>query len=681
MCGGGGGDSGPSAGEITSSVTSAVNPKLNSLSSGQGQIKSGISGVSGQVSGVQNTVDGLGANIDSVGSSVTGGFNNLNTYLADQFGKSATDRFNQGTATRKAIQQVDDRNQASFGQLSDTLRAVDTGVTEGFADQTTRFDTLDQSVGGVQDTANRIETDVGSVQTAVDNGFIDTQREVGFVQSDLDTLSKDTTDAFNMAASERLKNVGTVTDNQSAISGDLATISGNQDLYYEDLSGTVNDIETDQGNFRTAFDDLAEKYGTDTETNAETVGRIETGLGDFAEEVRRGLGTVEDGTTNDDVIDAVEGVGGNVDGLEDTVEGGFTDVSGDVEALDLEGQIGQLITGMGENMTELERLFGENATAVADAFDDQGNLIEEVIAEDGTITRNQITDSGELMTSQFTSQGELIGTTSVSLLSAVKEAGDNSAVTELLSSLGTNIGNLSDTFLTEFGGLASSFNETGDLIKNEVAANGDVIERTLDAQGNVIENRFNAQGELINTSTTNINDAIAAAQAELGAGQQGLMSEMNAAQQTQFDNMAVQIAEGFDNQTGQMNTQVSDIAALASQMTDLDMGMRQEFYQMGGAFDDTGALIRQEVTENGETIRRNIDQNGNLLIEKFDQTGQALGNKVFNINEALAQLAGLGTLPGASVSMGNLSPALQAQPNGKTNVPTGGFMAPYSVTV
>jgi hypothetical protein len=69
------------------------------------------------------------------------------------------------------------------------------------------------------------------------------------------------------------------------------------------------------------------------------------------------------------------------------------------------------------------------------------------------------------------------------------------------------------------------------------------------------------------------------------------------------------------------------------------------------------------------------------MIQKFDQQGQAIGNKVFNINEALAQLAGLGTLPGASVSMGNLSPAMQASPTGKTNVPTGGFMAPFSVTV
>jgi len=599
-----GGGGGASVAEVDASVAGGVTNVNANTDAGFADAKTYGQG---QFDALGGKVSDVGTDVGSIGSNVTGGFDSLNTYLSDQFGKSATDRVNQASATRKLVQDVDGRNQASFGELGQNLNTIGGDVTQGFADQTTRFNTLDQSVGDVQSTADNIQTDVGSVQTAVDSGAIANQKAFGTAATNLDTLAKDTTKAFTDAQTNRTTNQGVLAGNQQTLNADLTSLSDNQDTYYDDVSGSLTEVVGNQDTFKTNFDDYVARYGTDTESNAETIGRLETGLGDFADEVRGGLGSLKDTTSNDDVISAVDSVVG-------TVEGGFTD------------QAGTIASG-------------------------------------------------------FTNQATQAGTNSLALLDAIGVAGDNTAVTGLLTTLGQNVGNLSTTFLEEFGSLGSAFTSTGDLIKDSVAANGDVIQRSLDAQGNVIESRFDAQGTLIGTTETNINAAIAAAQAELGTGQQGLMSEMGAAQDTQFDAMATQIAEGFDNQTGQMDTQVSNLAGLASQMTELDMGMRQEFFQMEGAFDDTGALISQEVTDTGETIRRNIDQNGNLMIQKFDQQGQFIGNKVFNINEALAQLAGLGTLPGASVSMGNLSPALQASPNGQTNIPTGGFMAPFSMTV
>ena len=131
-----------------------------------------------------------------------------------------------------------------------------------------------------------------------------------------------------------------------------------------------------------------------------------------------------------------------------------------------------------------------------------------------------------------------------------------------------------------------------------------------------------------------------------------------------------------------MDTQVRDLADVASQMTDLDMGMRQEFYQLGGAFDDNGELIKETVDENGNAVQRSIDVNGNLMLRAFDQTGNAIGQNVININKALGDLANIEAMPGSSVSMGNLSPAMQASPRqGQPNVPTSGFMSPFSQTV
>jgi len=110
--------------------------------------------------------------------------------------------------------------------------------------------------------------------------------------------------------------------------------------------------------------------------------------------------------------------------------------------------------------------------------------------------------------------------------------------------------------------------------------------------------------------------------------------------------------------------------------------MRQQFYQMNGAFDDTGELIQESVDQQGNTIRRSVDENGNLLLRAFDDTGNAIGQNVININKALGDLANIESMPGASVSMGNLSPAMQASPKqGQPNVPTSGFMSPFSQTV
>ncbi len=130
-----------------------------------------------------------------------------------------------------------------------------------------------------------------------------------------------------------------------------------------------------------------------------------------------------------------------------------------------------------------------------------------------------------------------------------------------------------------------------------------------------------------------------------------------------------------------MDTQIRDLAGVASQMGDLDMDMRQQFYQLDALFDDNGELIRNTIDDNGNTIQRSIDTNGNILLRAFDDTGQSIGQNVININRALGDLADLENMPGANISMGNLSPALQADPRAdQPNVPTSGFMAPYTET-
>ena len=102
--------------------------------------------------------------------------------------------------------------------------------------------------------------------------------------------------------------------------------------------------------------------------------------------------------------------------------------------------------------------------------------------------------------------------------------------------------------------------------------------------------------------------------------------------------------------------------------------MRQNFQQLGAAFDDNGQLIQNSIDDQGNTISRAVDANGNLLLRSFDATGRSIGDKVVNINRSLSDLGNLTNVAGANVSMGNLSPAMQGA------VPTGGFMSPFTTT-
>lgn len=134
------------------------------------------------------------------------------------------------------------------------------------------------------------------------------------------------------------------------------------------------------------------------------------------------------------------------------------------------------------------------------------------------------------------------------------------------------------------------------------------------------------------------------------------------------------MALGFNAADGKMDTQIRDIARVAAAQGDLSLQNRQEFKQIGDAFDDQGNLIRNSIDANGNSISRAIDTNGNLLLRSFDVNGRAIGDKVMNINKSLNQLAQLPYMAGANTSMGNLSPAMKA------NVPQGGFMSPFAQT-
>jgi len=246
---------------------------------------------------------------------------------------------------------------------------------------------------------------------------------------------------------------------------------------------------------------------------------------------------------------------------------------------------------------------------------------------------------------------------------------------------------------SQFAEISSAFDAQGNLIQQSTDQVGNTIIRQMDDQGNLITQKIDSNGNVIGQSQTNINDAIRAIQTQTGSltdrvtagfqgvtqGQQdlsqqgqGIMAEQTD-QRNRLQNQMAQITSGFNMSEQQMDTQIRDLARVAATQTDIDMARRQDFKQIGDAFDDQGRLIRNSVLDNGTTISRAIDDNGNLLLRAFDNTGQAIGDKVININRSLNDLAQLPFMAGGNVNMGVLSPAMKAPQQG-------GFMSPYSQT-
>lgn len=689
-------------GTQSTNIKSNIGSRIDTLDDDMGgrfdDVDKGITGVSGQVTDVQSTADtiddntkGLGGSLDDLADANKNRFDNVDDTLDDGFDdaqKSRKDIYDDSQGSRDNI--IDDLdtmagNQADYyGDLAGTLGEVQEGQ-DGFVSS---FDDYIDRYDDDQDTAREQRSNILTGQeTAYEN-----------LRDDIGEYSQDVS--------------GYASDTDSAI-----------DTGFTGLGDTVEGGFKEVDDSFTGLDDTVEGGFKETQDDIEAVGDSITG--DFS-------------AFEDTVTDSFDTELANMyDSLSEDLASQGVDIN-DVllDAFDAQNQtldvnakslldLGSQITGLDENMAA-------SFDTVASAFDDQGNLIGQTVDEMGNVVTNQISDQGTLISNKFDTQGKLIGTTETNItdtLNAANEAQTNlqnqiagtlggaidanaqalatgfdaqnatlSDQGKQLLTMGLNMDGLSDQQKAQMQEISGAFDAQGNLIRTGQDAMGNTIQREMDANGNMIQKKFDQQGNLIGETSLNVSDVMQgvnklntiSGQIEQGFGgvqqelsdQQGLMTEMNNQQVSQLEDTQNQIISGFDSTAGMMDTQVRDLAGVASQMTDLDMGMRQQFYQMGGAFSDTGELIQESVDQNGNTIRRSIDESGNLLLRAFDDTGTTIGQNVININKALGDLANIETMPGANLSMGNLSPAMQANPRqGEPNVPTSGFMSPFTTTV
>jgi hypothetical protein len=221
--------------------------------------------------------------------------------------------------------------------------------------------------------------------------------------------------------------------------------------------------------------------------------------------------------------------------------------------------------------------------------------------------------------------------------------------------------------------LANSFDENGNLIANAIDEQGNTISRAMDDQGNVIERKLDANGNEISAVQMNVGTMLDNAE-QYERSLLGQIDQRFDSAEANTNTELRAIASGFSAQDKKLDTQARDLSRIAAEQTDLDVNMRNEFRELGQAFDDQGNLIQNSISDNGTSISRAVDDNGNLLLRAFDAGGNRIGDQVLNINQSLNRLSQLNTRQGANVSMGNLSPAMSA------NTPSTGFASPYATT-
>ena len=677
-----------------------------------GRLREDIGNYTDAVSGyTEDTDEALETGFAGLGNTVEGGFDTISDEVGEGF--TDTEGFIQDELTdlnlEDRFEKVVDTLGGDLSQLDQDVMSEFAGVMDAFDEQGVLIESevaangdvisrrIDKQGNLIEDRFDAQGTLIGSTETNLNDALTKVEASLGT------GLTGVTTDVSKLFDAQN----ATLTDQGAKLLSLGVAMDGLNDQQRADMQ-TVS----------SAFDQQGKLIESEVASNGDLISRRIDEQGVLIEDRFDAQGTLI-GTTETNLNDALTKV-------EASLGTGLTGVTSDVANLfdaqnaALSDQGSQLLS-LGMSMDDLNDQQRADMQTISNAFDQQGKFIESEVAANGDVISRRIDDQGMLIEDRFDAQGMLIGTTETNLNDALMQVegrigsglmGVTSDVSNLfdvqnatlsdqgsqLLSLGAKMGGLSDQQRTDMQAVSGAFDAQGNLIRTSQDAMGNLVEREMDENGNLITRAFDDQGNLLNETSLNVTDVMSGlsqldtiqGQVEQGfsgvqdtlTDQSGMMSEMSADQQAAFATTQEQILGGFDTSSEIMDTQIRDIAGVASQMSDLDMGMRQQFYQLGGAFDDNGELIKESVDDNGNLIQRSIDTNGNILLRAFDQTGNEIGQNVINIGKALGDLAGVDTLPGANISMGNLTAPLQANPDPRQpNVPVSGFMAPYTETI
>jgi len=555
----------------------------------------------------------------------------------------------------------------------------------------------------------------GNMGTQIEEGFVATGGKLDSISGDVAGIgTKVDNAAFNIN-----NNTNTGFTNLSNLLGEYGdtltqgqtdAAAGRKTYYDNMLTALQNNTGGLQTAIDTGFSDVGGRFDTVDQANTDIQTAVDTGFNDQAtafNNLEAGMNTQFD-SQNDGLTTAFTELGGDLN----TAFGNASDQLNTVSSNVLEGQQGmnQSLDSLSANQDTYYGDLAERAGTLQETTDGFQTNFDNFVnryTDDTTLANQSRADilTGQVNTAENLAQGQSgiasrIGNlgegtaAGFEVLSGAVEGGfsDSAASAQMeRQNLSNRIGNvktllettgatIDETSKAQYTALANSFDQNGELITNSIDEQGNTISRSIDEQGNIIQSTFDNTGAEIGRVSMDVETMLSNAenyQNSLSGQLQGLEQTVETGQQGLMnvsEANALQTQKGFDATSRTMDTQLRDLARIASGQSDLDLQMRQDFKQIGDSFDDTGQLIQNTVNQNGTTISRAIDSNGNLLLRAFDMQGNRIGDKVLNINKSLFDLQNLQNVAGANTSMGNLSPAMQG------NVPTGGFASPFTTT-
>ena len=650
--------------------------------------------------------DGRFDNVDSsvagVGSSVDTGFTNIQDLM---------DKYNTGLNTQLTNANTGIANNATSmannaTANANTLSDLNTSVTGGFDEAGRRFDTVDAANTNMQNAV-----DQGFVDQA--QGFTDAQADrtaqFGAAQDDRTNQFSAASDAlstgFNDANTALTQTQANVLNGQGGLQSSLDTMADTADIYATQSLENQAGLASNQEGFTSSFDDYVERYGEDAELAQQTRADMQKANANANQRLREDIGNYANAS-----VAGTENLGNalmaSTNALGSAVEGGFSDLSAENSAISgsLEGGFNTLgdtyeatQNNLGNRMNNLKSLLNQTGAdldantraqyqALSSSFDENGQLISNSIDAQGNTLTRTMDDQGNMITSKFDASGQQVDQVSTNVNEVLTQAENNQK--NNLNSL-NEIGNI-----VNFGyaGTNKLIDGVADLNALGFAENNaNIAESTrplitgmnrleagrVDSNNSMDDIRKGLDTGFANISRANdlsdINNNLERINSN-NISTNTSLRDLDLSMGNRFNDASKELSLGFNNIGAGQITAARDLAKVASTQNDLDIGMRQNFHQLGNAFDDTGALIKSSIDAQGNTITRNMDQQGNLLLRSFDVTGRAIGDKVININRSLADLQNMQNVQGANASMGNLSPAMSGQ------VPVSGFASPFATT-
>ena len=650
--------------------------------------------------------DGRFDNVDSsvagVGSSVDTGFTNIQDLM---------DKYNTGLNTQLTNANTGIANNATSmatnaATNANTLSDLNTSVTGGFDEAGRRFDTVDAANTNMQNAV-----DQGFVDQA--QGFTDAQADrtaqFGAAQDDRTNQFSAASDAlstgFNDANTALTQTQANVLNGQGGLQSSLDTMADTADIYATQSLENQAGLASNQEGFTSSFDDYVERYGEDAELAQQTRADMQKANANANQRLREDIGNYANAS-----VAGTENLGNalmaSTNALGSAVEGGFSDLSAENSAISgsLEGGFNTLgdtyeatQNNLGNRMNNLKSLLNQTGAdldantraqyqALSSSFDENGQLISNSIDAQGNTLTRTMDDQGNMITSKFDASGQQVDQVSTNVNEVLTQAENNQK--NNLNSL-NEIGNIVNFGFADTNKLIDGATDLNALGFAENNAN--IAESTrplitgmnrleagrVDSNNSMDDIRKGLDTGFANISRANdlsdINNNLERINSN-NISTNTSLRDLDLSMGNRFNDASKELSLGFNNIGAGQITAARDLAKVASTQNDLDIGMRQNFHQLGNAFDDTGALIKSSIDAQGNTITRNMDQQGNLLLRSFDVTGRAIGDKVININRSLADLQNMQNVQGANASMGNLSPAMSGQ------VPVSGFASPFATT-